>query len=562
MARDLFEERGIAIDQPQTDGAPRDLLQGMRAKDWMQRNDPNASMEFLKNLPANIVTGLAQGGHGMLNAPSNIAQYEQSKFPTGTLASMMGLDAKDIPRQKEFDYPKATFGMFGRPESNTLTDKLVRELSKFAPYGIGAAASLPAAAGRLAAMGAQAGAGAMYGATQTAKPEDVGKEAAFNALFGGATEAFPGAYSAVKSYMKARSPEGLAKSLADLLGGKSTNLEQNAKSLSSDIRDAHKSALKEYKSEIDPIMNKHGEDTIYTKIDPVEEFKTKGGRIKVSDALKLKPYYDMPKYNLESSNRRLNELFSEYKEKPTVNNAHILQSEIYKEIQSLKDLGKRGGMDVRNQVHDLNEIREGIKKDIGGYLDSQSKITGKKYKGASDIYKEKVAPFYADRTLEKIAKGQETNPKNVHNIFEYPTEKITYSGSTQQGDIEKVLNALPESSKNKILYSKVGGHQKVSAPKRLVAEMNKAQQGGYSSIYNPQIEKMVSHLSSKLKMTPKNDNQMLTSLIKEIVGSPVKYGSYAVNNPLTRLMGKGAAKAYKYSSPLAIPTLEALEGNQ
>jgi len=128
-----------------------------------------AFISAAKNLPADVVAGLAEGGHGLLNAPSNLAPILSRLSGTSGLLQMGGIDPSQvtnlIPRQKEYDFS----AMLGVPNP-TLGDKLIQGAAQYLPYGLGGEAALadnPSLMGRLVN---QAGTGASFGLTQSPTP--------------------------------------------------------------------------------------------------------------------------------------------------------------------------------------------------------------------------------------------------------------------------------------------------------------------------------------------------------------------------------------------------------
>lgn len=121
----------------------------------------------LKQL-ADLLGGAAQGGHELLNAPSNIANYAASK---GLLPQSV---AAKIPRQQNYDFAK----MLGVNDPSMI-DKALQFLPQMAPYIAGGEAAglakAPALVGRLSS-GLSPGAGAAANLAGI-----MGK----NALFGG-----------------------------------------------------------------------------------------------------------------------------------------------------------------------------------------------------------------------------------------------------------------------------------------------------------------------------------------------------------------------------------------
>lgn len=118
-----------------------------------EQKTPANEQSFMEKLPKNIVAGLAQMGHGFINAPHNITNAISPEL------------ASHIPKQPEYNYPE----LLGLPKETTMADRLIRGAAQYAPammmpvanMGIaGAAASLPMR------MAAQAVPQAAFGATQ------------------------------------------------------------------------------------------------------------------------------------------------------------------------------------------------------------------------------------------------------------------------------------------------------------------------------------------------------------------------------------------------------------
>lgn len=105
---------------------------------------------FLSKLPANILTGLAEMGHGLINAPHNIANLVSPEI------------ASHIPKQQEYDYAS----MLGLPQNPTMADKIVRGVAQYAPTAL-----IPAGeASLIPRVGAQAIKQGAFGATQNENP--------------------------------------------------------------------------------------------------------------------------------------------------------------------------------------------------------------------------------------------------------------------------------------------------------------------------------------------------------------------------------------------------------
>ena len=131
-----------------------DLTQPLSKSKYPDLTEPlDQGPSFLEKLPKNVLAGLAQMGHGLINAPHNITKAISPEL------------AEHIPKQQEYNYPE----LLGLPHETTMADRLIRGAAQYAPammmpvanMGIaGAAANLPMR------MAAQAIPQAAFGATQ------------------------------------------------------------------------------------------------------------------------------------------------------------------------------------------------------------------------------------------------------------------------------------------------------------------------------------------------------------------------------------------------------------
>jgi hypothetical protein len=81
---------------------------------------------FGEKLAPNILAGLAQMGHGLINAPHNLVNQVSPKL------------ASYIPKQQDYDFA----GMLKLPKSADLSDKLIRGLAQYSPALLAPEASL------------------------------------------------------------------------------------------------------------------------------------------------------------------------------------------------------------------------------------------------------------------------------------------------------------------------------------------------------------------------------------------------------------------------------------
>jgi hypothetical protein len=90
----------------------------------------NFNPSFASKLAPNILSGLAQMGHGVLNTPSNIANYAASK------GLIKPETAAKVPRQQDYDFSS----MLKLP--NTTADKIVQGIAQYSPALLSPGANL------------------------------------------------------------------------------------------------------------------------------------------------------------------------------------------------------------------------------------------------------------------------------------------------------------------------------------------------------------------------------------------------------------------------------------
>jgi hypothetical protein len=357
--------------------------------------------------------------------------------------------------------------MFAQPELIPLRGAIPYAINALGRIGIGTAGST---------------------AFETARPEekrnalDIAKQnLKLNALLESVPIALKGGTKAIQSITAPFRPEAHLQSILDKLGFGSKTLSQNAQSLSSDIKNAHDIKLEESLSKLNPILEKHGAQDIYPMINPTG----------------YHAYRDMPEFELKTTDKKLGRVYDEFKKRPTFQNSQDFQSELGKRIGYISNQ-KIKPQEMLDELSSLKETRDEVKSGMLDYLRKNDPTMVKQYKDFSNTYRDKVVPYYSDKTLRSIVEGKETNPKNVHNIFEYPT-----SVKGKKGPIQTITEHLPEESKHKILYSKIGGHNKNENPEKFIKNIEKAKSEGFEDYITEELKGHEKSLKSKLEKQKK-----------------------------------------------------------
>jgi hypothetical protein len=309
--------------------------------------------------------------------------------------------------------------------------------------------------------------------------ENALQNAGINTLAESVSPVIGGAMKVGKALVSPLASTTYAQKLMQYLGKGAKSNNENAQELAKDIYQTHQMRRKQYQEGIIPILAAHGEKEIYPIVNPSG---IHGER-------------QIPDFDLGNTNKQLLETFDTFKSKPTIENAHEFQKELGVEQARLSLSPKKD--EYFNEINNIRNARETIKNKIGDTMYRFDPDSSSQYRGLSDLYRDYVAPVKADKELHAIAKGKETNPKNIHLIFEHPTAERR-GEETVLGPLQKVINDLPESAKGRILFSKAGGYKTGLTEKSLLNVLNDAKNSGYGSYFTPQIEEMVRSLSGKM----------------------------------------------------------------
>lgn len=385
--------------------------------------------------------------------------------------------------------------------------------------------------------------------------QSIGSTLAQNALLNtaieGANPLVGGAVNIGGKLLSPILPKQYMGQILDYLGRGASNLEDNAKAFAQDVRDSYQKRLQEASSQYDPVLDKYGSDNIYPS-------KTNGG------------YYDyreMPDLDKSLFTGDLKDVFNIFNKNPTFQNAHNLQSQIGDSIGKLKSMQQTP--DVRLSISDLSKARNTIRSDITNYLsnDANDSDAATQYLKGSELFQNNVVPYRVDNTLKNIALGKETNPKNLHNIFEYPTDVVNRENEITMGPINKVMADLSPDAAMRILYSKIGGHSYNKTPENVISNLENARQKGFSSYFSPDIDQMLNGLKNRITTRNAVDTGIgallgHSGLIPggEIAGGAIGYLTPKLMNALTKYLPSITkdSKVVNALSPYVKPTARAL----
>lgn len=328
---------------------------------------------FREKLPANIAAGLGTLGHNLLGESHR--EWEK----------VAPYIAKLIPKQQEYDYSK----MLGLP--GTTADKLVQGFAENAPLlanpagdfglvGRGIAA-IPKVGPALAGAASRIIPQSLLGA---ATSEDPLQGAEHAGLVQAGIETLPLPFKAASKYAEAINP---VKYATEKLGKIRAGLKSS--------EEAEQAAYKPFNE----IADKH-------------------------DIGIPKNYYESYNENKPLFGSRINRLDKKFNEDPTLENAHKLQSRMFKGI---KQEFKKADPDF-DRIEALTESREDLKKDISKRLGQIDKKVASKYKEGASIHKEEVSPHFSTPDLAHIIQGNIKNiePERLHNALVKANEKSLF----------------------------------------------------------------------------------------------------------------------------------------
>jgi hypothetical protein len=418
-----------------------------------------------------ILAGLAQMGHGVVNAPSSIAN-QLAKY--GAISSE---HAQMIPRQQDYDYAK----LLGISNSN-LADQAVQIAAQYSPAIIGSAITtapkiigegLPLAARAMNSLSRMLSSSAPFaseGATQDKNPtagymeglggvvggELLGK--GIGATAGKILKPIPDVASSLFGKMKPK------KQFANILQnlGQNKGIEEIGQEIADNVKNSG-----DYSAHINSTMYK-----------PVE-------RIMSGKTMFPNNYYENISNDIiKDYLPDVRKIHKSFIENPTYENAHDLQSELGF-AQRTFDVPNATPAE-RAAYQNYRNMRKALLSDMKESMDSTQKGLSNMYMGAAKDFYENVTPYYSRSDLAKIMEGKITNPRNIPNSFRNPEEN-TMKVASESG------------IKNKILYSELN-KSSYKDFSNLSKALEKLDEKGLSSYVEPDLTARLEQLSKAIKL--------------------------------------------------------------
>jgi len=267
-----------------------------------------------------------------------------------------------------------------------------------------------------------------------------------------------------------------------LKGGES--LEDNAKNFAKNIKNSYDINTEHVNDLYDPIFDRTGSNNIYySRVKSPALYKN------MFDPVTRNPA-DAGLYNDYFQN--LKKLHNNFMEKPTFENAHDLQSELYQEVNNFQKMRSRGQLSSgdRRIMERFQNARENLKLDMDHFLDFKDN-TGdlrNQYNDAAQEFINEKLPYRANPNIAQIATGKITNPKNITTLFKFPEEDVH----------GKIVSDIGPDANRRILYNELG---KVTnyTPEKFVNEIDKLDKKGLGSYITPDIQRAVDTIKNKIK---------------------------------------------------------------
>jgi signal recognition particle subunit SEC65 len=265
---------------------------------------------------------------------------------------------------------------------------------------------------------------------------------------------------------------------------------------------------------MNPVIQKYGESLDIYPIKPIS--REKYDMASVYNLAPPENVREMPTFKLKGT--EANDLYKDFKANPNLNNAHQLQQKIGEQIGTLK----KGPQDsaTRKQLRNLNSAYEELNSKIDSRLQEVDPEAAKQWKEGRQYHKENVIPYRSNKKIKSIVEGKTTNPKDIHKPFEYPGEKLDKQAKQYiKDDANKIISDLPEESKNKILFSKIGGSSSNKEPNQLLSNLEKAKDKGGDTYFNKDLDNKMNTLRKQIRNeSVVNPLNWVSHMIKRAIG--------------------------------------------
>ena len=428
------------------------------------------SPPFYKNIAADIVAPLATTGQDIANF------FLPKKY------------------QGQIDFPR----LFGVNNPSAL-DKFLQTSASYLPYGVGAGEFVGAAAKGLPALGPLAarigtaisgspalasGISDFLGGTAFSaqnNPQNTALQNLGSGALMGSLSAPLGLAAAGLRAIRGIPMQDVASNIMKYLG-RGDGIEENNSAIASLAQNELKNRKAVASSIYNPIFDKYGERSIYgTRYEGMSSQKVP---VSVDQAGKsnFNALDDSEMQNIKSSTPAL---YKKFLENPSLNNAHLLQSDLGTTIRNMPLKLSSSDNVVKNS---LINGRQALLSDMTDSFGSADKNAAAQYEKAKTYYYENVSPaLHPDISSLTLGKVQNPSQSQVINTFRNP-----------EPGVQKIIDENPELA-DRVLFSKLSNVRNIQDPYVMQKQIADLDRQGLSSSITPSASKMFNQLSNSIK---------------------------------------------------------------
>lgn len=259
--------------------------------------------------------------------------------------------------------------------------------------------------------------------------------------------------------------------------GKGQSLEENAKSVASDI----KTKADELKA-----IGKENYDRVFTS--------NNIGSRRISLPSTEKQNKILPQNIVNTFDSKLEGIYNSFVETPTVKNAHDLQSQLGTSIRKLQKMDDRGQLSIadRKIMSKYKDAQKKTKDLLGntlGEAEAEHNVPySDLYNKANSYWLNEVIPYQETPAIAQLSKGKIKNPRNLHTIFKNPEENI-----------QKITEDLGNDFKNKILYAELAKNKGNLNSEKFLKNIEELDKKGLSDYLSPEISNQIEALQKKVR---------------------------------------------------------------
>lgn len=215
-----------------------------------------------------------------------------------------------------------------------------------------------------------------------------------------------------------------------------------------------------------------------------------------------------------------------FSDEPTLRNTHNLRQEVGIKAADIRSIPRpkrtpEQNLELQNYDSMYGQLTDAMKNYMKNLHPNKNENLLPQWEKGEEIWQQQVKPFLYDSKLRNIVRptrpggGRKESVKNIHEAFANPeTHDIrSPSGELIQGDANKLLQMLPQETKDKILALQM------KAPKgENIEELNRKfniAENGYSHLIRPDLKKSINEALLK-QQEAKRLEQLSKEHIREL----------------------------------------------